>query len=76
MNAIRIRTHISQGHELVLRNLPLAEGKKVEVIILEDDNDSDISLSTRERFPLRGKTIRYEHPFDSATDETDWEAAK
>lgn len=74
MNAIRIRTQISQGHELILRNLPLAEGKKVEVIILEDDLDTN--LSSHNRFPLRGKAITYENPFDAATNETDWDAAK
>lgn len=72
MNAIRIRTQISGNNELILRNLPLSAGRKVEVIILEDDTP----LSVNDRFPLRGKAIRFENPFDSASTETDWESAQ
>ncbi|GAB4011691.1 hypothetical protein GCM10028808_25880 [Spirosoma migulaei] len=74
MNAIRIRTQVSQNHELILRNLPLSGGKKVEVIILEDDMDT--TMTTHDRFPLRGKAITFENPFDAAANETDWEAAQ
>lgn len=74
MNAIRIRTRISQNNELILRNLPLSGGKKVEVTILEDDADEATTIHNR--FPLRGKSITFENPFDAATDETDWEAAQ
>lgn len=69
MNAIRIRTQVNQNHELILQNLPLSKGKRVEVIILEDDSEN--SLTTEERFPLRSRPIRYDDPFSSATD---WEA--
>ena len=67
MNAIRIRTQISGNNELVLRNLPLSAGMKVEVIILE--NDTDALPSVRDRFPLRGKAIHFENPFDSVLPE-------
>lgn len=74
MNAIRIRTELTQNHELLLRNLPLKKGKKVEVIILEDESED---MPTNEnRFPLRGKPLRYDDPFGSATDASDWEAAQ
>ncbi|GAB4027050.1 hypothetical protein [Spirosoma koreense] len=76
MSAIRIRTKITQNHELILRDLLLAEGKKVEVIILEDDSDNVVNLSITEHFPLRGKAIRFDSPFDSSTNETDWEATQ
>ncbi len=74
MIAIRIRTQISGNNELVLRNLPLSAGKKVEVIILEDDTYTP--SSAQGRFPLRDKAIRFENPFDSASPETDWESAQ
>ena len=74
MNAIRIRTQISQNNELILRNLPLLKGKQVEVIILEDD--TEVESSNQDRFPLRGKPIRFNDPFGAATDETDWEAIR
>lgn len=66
MNAIRIRTELTQNHELLLRNLPLKKGKKVEVIILEDEQEEAPVLENR--FPLRGKPLRYDDPFGSATD--------
>lgn len=74
MNAIRIRTQISQDNELILRNLPLPKGKRVEVIILDDDQEG--VLPKQNRFPLRGKPIRFDDPFGPATDETDWETAR
>lgn len=73
MNAIRIRTQIGQNHELVLRNLPLSKGKRVEVIILEDDSVTDMVIHNR--FPMRGQAILFDKPFDPATDDSDWEAA-
>jgi len=70
MNAIRIRTQVDQDNALVLRNLPLAKGKKVEVIILEDES---VSIDSQDnRFPLRGKPLRYDKPFGPAIDNTDW----
>lgn len=74
MNAIRIRTELTQNHELLLRNLPLKKGKKVEVIILEDEQEDIPALENR--FPLRGKPLRYDDPFGSATDNSDWEATQ
>jgi len=72
MNAIRIHTQIGKSNELILHNLPMSAGKKVEVIILEDNSTGD--LSHKDRFPLRDKSIRYESPFDPAIDATDWDA--
>lgn len=74
MNAIRTRTQINQDNGLILKDLPLAEGKHVEIIILEDD--IEIMSSTQERFPLRAKPIRFDDPFGSASDETDWEVMR
>jgi len=74
MNAIRIRTQIDQENSLVLRNLPLSKGKKVEVIILADDPITE--TVEKNRFPLRGKPLRYDDPFGSATAPSDWGAAQ
>jgi len=74
MNAIRIRTQLTQNHELILKDLPLKKGRKVEVIILEEESDNATPLVNR--FPLRGRPLRYDEPFGSATDETDWEATR
>ncbi|MGF7218403.1 hypothetical protein GGR92_004580 [Spirosoma lacussanchae] len=62
MNAIRIRTQVDQNNSLIIRNLPLSKGKRVEVIIL----DADRQVQVNERFPLRGQPIRYKDSFGSA----------
>ncbi|WP_381523282.1 hypothetical protein [Spirosoma soli] len=72
MRAIRIHTQIDQNHELVLCNLPLSKGKNLEVIIIEEE--ADVKLNLNDRFPLRGKPIRFDNPFGSATDVSDWDA--
>lgn len=69
MQAFRIETVLSQNGVLVLRGVPFHAGDKVEVIIL--------SLGRKqagvERYPLRGKPIRYLAPFESVA-ENDWNA--
>jgi len=76
MNAIRIRTQVDQNNSLIIRSLPLSKGKRVEVIMLEDELDADRQVQVNERFPLRGQPIRYEDPFGSATGDEIWEATK
>ena len=63
MTAHRIEATVSEGGTLALKNLPLAAGERVEVIILVGGTvahpDADSS-----QFPLRGlQPYRYDDPF-------------
>lgn len=68
MQAYRVETVVPQNGTLTIRGVPFRAGEKVEVIILSwprtRDND--------ERYPLRGKPIRYVAPFGSVA-EADWD---
>ncbi|GFE68077.1 hypothetical protein [Chroococcus sp. FPU101] len=61
---------ILESGTLNLENLPFKKGDVVEVIIIERSQTS-INL---EHSSLEGRVIRYDAPFESATDLDDWEA--
>jgi hypothetical protein len=67
MEPYRVETTISPDRLLIIRGLPFRVGERVEVIVL--------SLPRKrrkgDRYPLRGKSIRYVAPFDSVA-EKDW----
>lgn len=71
MNAHRIETTVNPDGTLVLKDIPFQPGDQVEVIILEH-TPSSIS-SGGDQYPLRGKPIQYDAPFDSVA-ETEWTA--
>ncbi len=68
MQAYRVETVVSQNGILTIRGVPFRAGDKVEVIILSWHH----KRKNGERYPLRGKRIRYTAPFDSVA-EADWD---
>ena len=67
MQTYRIETVVSQNRVLTIRGVPFRAGEKVEVIIFSYPRKRERA----ERYPLRGKPIRYIAPFDSVA-ENDW----
>lgn len=67
MQVYRIQTIVSPNRVLTLRGVPFRAGEKVEIIILSPPHRRE----KKERYPLRGKTIRYLKPFDSVA-ENEW----
>ena len=68
MQAYRLETTVSDDGSVVLKQLPFRAGEEVEVIVLARE-----SQPGREKYPLRGKPIRYDRPTDPVA-ETDWES--
>jgi len=71
MQPYRTETIISQNRVLTIRGVPFRAGEKVEVIVLSLPR----KRQRAERYPLRGKPIRYIAPFDSVA-EKDWNALR
>jgi len=71
METYRTATTVSSDGTLVLRGLPFRPGDKVEVIV------RSLRRGHRrgDRYPLRGKPIRYVNPFESVA-ENDWAVLK
>lgn len=65
MQDYRIETKVERDGSLTIHGLPFQAGDRVEVIIRSRNGGNG------ERYPLRGKPIRYENPFDSVA-EQDW----
>jgi len=64
----RTETTVSSDRTLTIAGLPFRVGDKVQVVV------SDKRAPTSgERYPLRGKPIRYIEPFESVA-EDDWES--
>ncbi len=67
METFWIETIIAQNRVLTIRGVPFRAGEKVEVLILSRRR----KLESAVRYPLRGKPIRYDAPFDSVA-ENEW----
>ena len=68
MGPIHLQATVSGDGTLTIKGLPTLAGHQVEVT-LEDRDRSSVNG----RYPLRGKPITYNKPFDSVA-ENDWEA--
>jgi hypothetical protein len=71
METYRIETIVSANRALTIRAVPFRPGEKVEVIILSHSR----KRNNGQRYPLRGKPIRYTRPFDSVAEDA-WQALK
>jgi len=69
MKTHRIEAILTENGTLTINNLPFQAGDAVEIIILERHS---LPLNSNP-YPLRGKVIRYDDPFESATAIEDWE---
>lgn len=67
MNAHRIETTVNPDGTLVLKDVPFQPGEQVEVIILERRLPS--ASVDADLYPLRGKSIQYDAPFESVAEE-------
>ena len=72
MNAHKTETVVEANGTIILKELPFQEGDAVEVIVLEKKAKTE----TDNPYPLRGKLLKYDEPFESATSLEDWEALK
>jgi hypothetical protein len=71
LQTYRVETIIAEKGILTVQGLPFHKGDRVEVIIL-----SPVRQSVKaKRYPLRGKLIRYDAPFESVA-EDDWEVRR
>ena len=70
VRAYRIKKIIPDDKTVIITGLPFSSGDKVEILIVRQH-----SSDPKKRYPLRGKPVQYEHPFDSVA-EDDWEAAR
>jgi hypothetical protein len=71
METYRAETMISKDGTLIVEGLPFRKGDKVEVVVRSYERKGNGA----ERYPLRGKSIRYVAPFKSVADE-DWDALR
>jgi len=69
MQAFRTETILSQDGVLTVTDVPFRAGEKVEIIIFRLHQ----CPMDAERYPLRGKPIRYLAPYESVA-EDDWNA--
>jgi hypothetical protein len=56
----RVEATVRQDGSLVVRGLPFRPGEKVEVVVLGRRKKEGA-----ERYPLRGRPVRYVAPFES-----------
>jgi hypothetical protein len=77
MNAYKIETIVSEDGSLILKGLPFHMGDAVEVIILEKSPSQEekavVEQPAPNLYPLRGKVLYYEEPFEPAVLAEDWE---
>jgi hypothetical protein len=71
MQAYRQETIVEHNGTLILRDLPLQAGEKVEVIIIVQSP----LAPARHAYPLRGTPVAYVDPIEPVAN-ADWEAAK
>jgi hypothetical protein len=69
MGEYRVETVLTQDRTLILSDLPFRAGATVEIIIIERPG----TPVERERYPLRGKPLRYDRPTEPVAEE-DWSA--
>ena len=70
MAAVHLQTVVGGDGTLTVRGLPSLAGHRVDVLV----RDTPRAEGETDKYPLRGRPLRYEKPFDSVA-ETDWEGA-
>lgn len=69
METYRTETRVTHDGTLTIEGLPFREGDMVEVIV----RGREPFRIKDNRYPLRGKPVRYAEPFDGVAEE-EWEA--
>ena len=70
MQTYRTETKVGNDGTLTIKGLPFRAGERVEVIVRGQEQAARV-----DRYPLRGKPLRYTDPFGSVAEE-DWEALR
>ena len=71
MAAVHLQTVVGGDGTLTVRGLPSLAGHRVDVLV----RDAPLAESETDKYPHRGRPLRYEKPFESVA-ETDWEAGR
>ncbi len=71
MRDYRVEAEVSKDGSVTVKGIPFQVGDRVEVIIRSHATAEEVV----QRYPLRGKRIRYTDPFGSVAD-NDWEALR
>ncbi len=71
MQTYRVEAIVSSERTLTIKGVPFHAGEKVEVTVRRRGRKQE----RRERYPLRGKPVRYVKPFESVA-ESEWEALR
>jgi predicted DNA-binding antitoxin AbrB/MazE fold protein len=71
----RISEAVVQGGQVVLNNLPMKDGERVQVIVTQLEEGKKRSI-TEIRKILGGSVNRYDQPFELMIPEKDWEMLK
>jgi predicted DNA-binding antitoxin AbrB/MazE fold protein len=71
----RISEAVVQGGQVVLNNLPLKDGERVQVIITQLDGGKRRSIDEIRQI-LGGSVKRYDEPFEPMIPNEDWEMLK
>jgi hypothetical protein len=69
MQTYHIATTITSDGTLTINGLPFRVGEKIEVILRHHNHKKQ----PKGKYPLRGKLVRYDNPFESVA-ENDWNA--
>jgi hypothetical protein len=69
MQTYHIETTMTNDGTLTIDELPFHIGEKIEVILRRRNHEKQ----PPQKYPLRGKLIRYDNPFESVA-ENDWDA--
>ena len=70
MEAHRVEAVVQPNGRIVLEDLPFEEGEKVEVIVLEANEQTD------DDNPLKGTLLKYDDPFEPAVPLEDFEVLR
>ncbi len=70
LQAHRVETKLGDDGRLVIEGLPFLAGQAVEVIVLP----RTAVIPPTNPYPLRGKPLVYDDPFEPAVPPDDWDA--
>ncbi len=71
MQTYHIETVVPINGTLTIKDLPFQAGDKVDIIVRSHEHEKKL----HDRYPLRGKPIRYIDPLESVA-ESEWEVLK
>jgi hypothetical protein len=69
MKRHKVKVVVLQDGKIVVENLPVRAGQRVEVTV-------EIEEPLKRRWPLKGLPVRLKDPFGPAIPDSDWDADK